>query len=155
MTERDPPPPAPRWLDAARFVSTLTPRSLVLGLVAALLAGIGMSAWEARAVLWPQFLASSAGPTVVGVGLLMVMGAVGVMDMYTRVEARAERAVQQQLEVLQAQITLQQAQITAQQAQIVEQAAQLAEVRVHHNRCQEQVAELAMLVARGGGGAPA
>lgn len=135
--------PDPAKLEGwARLLHSLTPRSIALLLVLGSTLGVGYAVWEARATLLPRFLESTAAVAGAGVGVMLVMIGLALMDMYTRLEARAEAAVQRQAE-------MQRQQIEAQSAEIQDLRKQLAEVRAHHTQCQAQVSQLALLVAQG------
>lgn len=130
----------------AKLLHSLTPRSIALLLVLGSTLGVGYSVWEARSTLLPRFLESTAAVAGAGVGVMLVMIGLALMDMYSRLEARAEAAVQRQAD-------MQRQQVEAQSIEIQDLRKQLAEVRVHHNECQRQVSELALLVAKGGNSA--
>lgn len=110
---------------------------VVLGGVVAL----GYAVWEQRATLMPLYLESTAALTGTGVAITLVLMGLIVMDLYGRLEDRAERAMRTHAEALQAQITMQ----ATTNADL---SSRLAALTVDHASCQKQVAELAIIIAR-------
>ena len=90
----------------ASFMRALTPRGVALFLVLAAIGGITYAAWEQRSTLLPMYLSSNVALTATGVAVVLVLLALVLMDMYTRLETRAEHAISQQVIILQQQITV-------------------------------------------------
>lgn len=133
--------PLPHLGAVSAFMKALTPRGVALMLVLAGTAALGYAVWEQRATLLPAYLSSTAALAGTGVAVTMVLLGLVVMDLYGRLEDRAERAMRTHAEALQAQIDMQAHTVSDQSARIVALSAE-------HAACQKQVAELAILLAR-------
>ena len=133
--------PAEKLGALSGFMHALTPRGVALLLVLASTAGIGYAVWEQRATLLPAYLESTAALTGTGVAIALALAGLIVMDLYGRLEDRAERAMKTHADALQAQIS-------AQAITNASTVAELVALRGDHAACQKQVAEMAIMVAK-------
>lgn len=106
---------------------------------------LGYAVWEQRTTLLPAYLGSTAALTGTGVAITLVLVGLIVMDLYGRLEDRAERAMRIHAEALQAQLSMQ----AATNASTL---AELSLLRSDHAACQKQVADMAILLAKVIGG---
>ena len=122
------------------FMLGLTPRGVVLLVILSIIGMLGYAVWEQRVNLLPVYLGSTAALVGTGVAITMVLSGLIVMDLYGRLEDRAEAAMKKHAESLQMQINLQ-------AATAGEQAVRIVALTLEHVTCQARLAELAMSVA--------
>lgn len=127
----------------ASFMRALTPRGVALLLVLVAIGGITYAAWEQRSTLLPLYLGSTVALTATGVAVSLVLLALILMDMYSRLESRAERAILQQVTILQQQITLLNEHNRIQQARI-------HEIHSDHVECQRQLQDMSLRLLHAG-----
>ena len=136
-----------RLSTVSAFMAALTPRGVALLVVLAGTGALGYAVWEQRSTLLPAYLGSTAALAGTGVAITMVLLGLIVMDLYGRLEDRAERAMRTHADALQAQISLQAANNTVT-------LTDLSALRQDHAKCQAQLAEMALLIAKLTAGKP-
>ena len=133
--------PAEKLGALSSFMGALTPRGVALLVVLAGTGAIGYAVWEQRTTLLPAYLESTAALTGTGVAITLVLAGMVVMDLYGRLEDRAERAMKTHADALQAQIA-------AQAITNASTVAELVALRTDHAACQKQVADMALMIAK-------
>lgn len=134
----------------SRFMSALTPRGVALLVVLAGTGALGYAVWEQRATLLPAYLGSTAALAGTGVAITMVLVGLIVMDLYGRLEDRAEQAVRKHAESMRVHADALQAQISLQAANHSNTLSELSALRSDHAKCQEKLNDMAMMIARMG-----
>lgn len=130
------------------FMAALTPRGVALLCVLGGAGALGYAVWEQRQILLPAYLGSTAALVGTGVAVTLILLALLTMDIFGRLEARAQEALRTHAASVQAHAEALQAQINMQAATNATTLAELVALRGEHANCQKQVAEMGLMIAR-------